>query len=250
MKILSQFTLRLWRLSRYIEQPSLWKLRQQGIGLEAYDKLARPWLLQEKIATILDIGANSGQFAALARFVMPDARIYSFEPLPECFEQLERRLAGAPRFRALNIGLGERAEMLVMERNACSASSSLLKMTEIHKTAFPSTEHCTPLRVRVERLDDVVKDLDIEGPLLIKIDVQGYEDRVLRGGEQTARKAKVIIAETSFERLYENQPLFGEIHALLSGWGFRYTGAIDELCHPDGGRPLQVDAVFVKSQVS
>ncbi len=79
----------------------------------------------------------------------------------------------------------------------------------------------------------------------MKIDVQGYEDRVLRGGEQTVKRAQVLLVETSFQQLYEGQALFEDILALLRGWGFRYAGALDQLLNPRTGEALQQDSIFV-----
>jgi hypothetical protein len=73
-------------------------LRRRGIDYEHYRNLRRPWLLDAGIKTILDIGANTGQFARLAHEVFPGASIYSFEPLPDCFETLKTALPAGSDF--------------------------------------------------------------------------------------------------------------------------------------------------------
>jgi hypothetical protein len=98
----------------------------------------------------------------------------------------------------------------------------------------------------MERLDTVARTLDLRDPLLIKMDVQGYEDRVLRGGEQTVKRAQVLLVETSFARLYEEQALFEDVHDILRAWGFRYAGSLDQLLNPRTGQALQQDSIFVK----
>ncbi len=153
--------------------------------------------------------------------------IYSFEPLPDCFEQLKATLVSALHFRAYNLALGDRAGTMSFERNEYSPSSSFLKIADLHWQAFPYTRHTDPVTVSLRRLDDLSQELVIKEPLLVKIDVQGYEDRVLRGGEATIRRASVIIVETSFEMLYEGQPLFDDIYRTLVAWGFVYDGALD-----------------------
>ena len=87
-----------------------------------------------------------------------------------------------------------------------SPSSSLLKMSGLHKRIFPHTagEHQETIQIR--RLDDVVKDLDVRMPLLLKMDVQGYEKEVILGGPETF-KGISSFSETSFVPLYEGQPL-------------------------------------------
>jgi FkbM family methyltransferase len=247
MSFLSTFGRRFHTLTRLIDNPHLAAARKKGISLPLYESLTQPWLINENIATVLDIGANTGQFAMAVRTAMPQAHIYSFEPLPDCFQQLQKQMAGIESFSAFNIGLGESTGALSFERNSFSASSSFLSMAETHKTAFPFTRESQTIKVKVERLDDVARKLDLKIPMLIKIDVQGYEDRVLRGGEATIKRARILIVETSFEVLYQGQALFDDIYSLMRSWGFRFAGTMETLSHPVDGRMLQADSVFVSS---
>jgi FkbM family methyltransferase len=207
----------------------------------------RLWMRAGNIRTILDIGANVGQFAVTANMVLPRARIISFEPLPDCYAALRTRMARANDFQALNTAVGDSTATLAFERNGFSDSSSFLPMAEAHKRLFPFTRDSRPVEVPVARLDDLASQLPITDPLLVKIDVQGYEDRVLRGGEQTIRRARMVIVETGFEELYEGQPLFDEIYRLLVAWGFQYHSSLDQLVSPDDGRILQENSVFLRT---
>ena len=237
---------RAHKLARYLEQPHLWRLRQRGVNVDEYLRLNRGWLHSLRIATVLDIGANVGQFCQIASTLWPQARIYAFEPLRDCYEQLKSRMVGCGKVVAFNVGLGEQRGEACFERNAFSASSSFLKMAELHKSNYPETRTSETVTVKIERLDELAQELDLQEPILVKIDVQGYEDRVLRGGEQTVRRAQVILVETSFEPLYEGQLLFDGIHELLGKWGFRYAGAVGQLQSPLDGRVLQADSLFVR----
>lgn len=245
MSSLSKLISRIQKLVRYVERPYLWSLRQRGAQVDAYLQLEQPWLQSMRIQTVLDIGANVGQFCQIAEALWPEARIYSFEPLQDCFEQLKQRMAGSKNVIPLNVGLGEQAGEKSFERNAFSASSSFLRMTALHQTNYPQARDSQAVKVRIERLDDLAGELEIREPLFIKIDVQGYEDRVLLGGERTIKRAKVLLVETSFEPLYEGQALFGDVHSLLSGWGFSYAGAAAQEFSPLDGRVLQADSFFI-----
>ena len=81
---------------------------------------------------------------------------------------------------------------------------------------------------------------------VVKIDVQGYEDKVLNGGRKMMSEIKLVIVETSFEPLYSGQPLFQQIYDRLTGAGFRYEGCIDRLLSPLNGRVLQEDSIFLR----
>ena len=82
----------------------------------------------------------------------------------------------------------------------------------------------------------------------INNDVQGYEDRVFRGGERTIRTSKLVVVEMSFALLYEGQPLFQDIYGLLSNWGFRYAGSLYQTLNPHDGSVLQSDAIFLSTR--
>lgn len=242
--LFSRLAARFDKLTHYLRRPDLWRLRRRGVGLECYLKLQAPFLQKAGYRTVLDIGANVGQFALAARAAFPDAQLYSFEPLPDCFEQLKRNLGDASRFQAFNCGLGSQEGEIEFERCEFSASSSFLRMAPTHRQEFPATLHATKVKVAVRRLDDMAAVLPVAEPMLAKIDVQGYEREVLRGGERLLRRAQTIIIESSLETLYEAQPLFNEVHQLMVGLGFRYAGNFDQVSSPIDGRILQVDCIY------
>jgi len=246
MGLLVKFAERLARYSYILENTHLIGPLRRGALLSTIQLLDRPWLRELNPATILDIGANTGQFAVAINAVLPNARILSFEPLPDCFDLLKRNMAKAQKFSAFNYGLGDSCGELPFERNAYSAASSFLKMTRVHTQSFPQTAQSTSVKVKTERLDDVAPSLELTEPILAKIDVQGYEDRVLRGGETTLRRASALFVEMSFEALYEGQPLFDSIRRQVEELGFTYSGNLEQLLCPKTGRVLQADGIFVR----
>jgi len=185
------------------------------------------WLKGKDIHTILDIGANTGRFASQFHRLIPDATLYSFEPLEDCYNELLKKMGHSPKFHAFNFALGDKNGEVPIYRNDYTPSSSLLSMEELHKEAFPYTKNVRIEEIEIRRLDDIIQELDIEDNLLIKIDVQGFEDKVIRGGQNVISQAKVLIVETCFEPLYKGQLLFDGI--------------------PENGRILFCDSVFLKS---
>ncbi|HEX8336357.1 MAG TPA: FkbM family methyltransferase [Pyrinomonadaceae bacterium] len=208
-------------------------------------ELRRDWLKRLPVRTVLDIGANDGDFAAEIRELLPEARIYSFEPLPDAHAALVARMRGDGRFRAFNFALGAVDSRARINRSSFSPSSSLLPMLDLHTQAWPHTAGGAAEEVEVRRLD--AQQLDAEPELLVKMDVQGFEDKVIEGGRETLGRAAYVVTEVSFARLYEGQPLFEDIYRLLSGMGFAYRGSLWQLPDPRDGRPLQADAVFVRA---
>jgi FkbM family methyltransferase len=236
----------LWAALQYVESPRLVRLRLGGVPRSLFVALDRPFLRAFPIRTVIDVGANAGQFALAAHEVYPDATVHSFEPLPDVHRLLAGRTASIPQIRTFNLALGEAVGVLRFARNEYTPSSSALPMTEAHRQAFPFTRQTSEVEVRVERLDDVLAGQAVTDDVLVKIDVQGFEDRVLRGGEATIRRARLVLVETSFAVLYEGQARHREVCRLLEDWGFEYRGALDQLVSPATGEVLSADNIFVR----
>ncbi|MEI7893325.1 MAG: FkbM family methyltransferase, partial [Myxococcales bacterium] len=81
-------------------------------------------------------------------------------------------------------------------------------------------------------------------PLLLKLDVQGYELEVLKGASRTLPRCSLLLLEASLQELYVGEALFGSIHAWLGERGFILAGLAGSLRDPSDGRPLQIDALF------
>ncbi len=226
-------------------------IRRQSKLHEAYveeKRLAnvRPWQQLERYnpATILDIGANDGHSVRVFRELMPTVTIHSFEPLSDCFVQVQTELKKCPPGSAHHFALGDRDETSLIHRNDYTPSSSLLPMDELHREEFPKSANSREEKIQVRRLDDVAPDLNLVEPIVAKIDVQGFEDRVIRGGEKTFQRAAAIVVELSSYPLYEGQPSFADVHDQLASIGFVFRGTVDQMLSPKDGRILQFDGLF------
>jgi FkbM family methyltransferase len=197
--------------------------------------------------TVLDIGASNGDFLRRVRPVLPEAFIHCFEPLPELFAQLQKSVSTDPRARAWNLALGDTDGAGVMHKSDGIFLSSLLPMTEETLRVFPDATHWTPQDVTVSTLDKWAEPQQLEPPILIKMDVQGYEAHVIRGGRATIQKAQVLLLEVSFVELYAGQCLFDELYDAVRELGYRCVGMTYPLCDRKSGRTLQTDALFTNS---
>jgi FkbM family methyltransferase len=238
---------RISRIGDVIREPRLVRLRLHGIDVRMFESLNRPWLLSAGIETIFDVGANTGQFARVIHELLPKAYIYSFEPLGDCFTELQKTMTGVKNFQAFNTALAERDGEAEFYRSAWSPSSSLLRMKELHKQLFPFSAGESRETVQLRRLDDFIGKLRIENEILVKLDVQGAEDKVIGGGQGLLKRAKFLIVETSVATLYDGQPLFGEILKLLESQGFTYKGVVDQAFSPLDGSVLYADSLFARN---
>jgi FkbM family methyltransferase len=261
-ELLKRFVLQLGekgrRITQVIANPSLGRtylrLRRDHLGFHEYEAWRLGWLEQLGIRTIFDVGANVGQFFLLMKHLFPDARVYCFEPLAGPFRELKERVDRYPGSRAFNCALGASAKNIVFYENRFSAASSPLPLTAQTKRfianvgADPEAFRETEIEVECLTLDDVCarSGVEILPETLIKLDVQGYEDQVILGGEQVFSKAKVVVAEVSFFEANEGQMLFDGIYTLLRERGFGFYGFIDEQRSPIDDTVMQADAIFVR----
>lgn len=222
------------------------KARTQRLLFRLFEKRRRRWLHGLDISTVLDIGANKGQFAGIARSLFPRAQIYAFEPIPDCFRALMRNFAKDANFAGFQVALGAHSEVATLHRSRYDQSSSLLEMADLHKVSFPYTAGSSSVQIQVRTLDEVCEGLSLRPELLVKIDVQGYEDRVIAGGTRVLTNAKVVVCEVSFAQLYEDQLLFDGIYEQMRKLGFTYQGSWSQLLSPLDGRVLQANAMFVR----
>ena len=204
------------------------------------------WLRRMPIRTVLDVGANTGQFAHLARRLFPTSQIYSFEPLEDCFSEMRRAFRTDPLWRGYQCALGAVESEGLFHRSAYSPSSSVLAMADLHREAFPQTVGGRNEQVRIHRLDDILAGVELAPDVLVKLDVQGFEDRVLDGATSVLAKTQVVISEVSFDRLYHAQASFDDIYGRLRQAGFAFHGTWAQLLHPADGRILQADAIFLR----
>ena len=221
-----------------------------GFDIRRYNKLVEAnknnWFKDLDIHTIIDVGANIGQSALKYNQIFPNAFIYSFEPTKKCYEKLEENLKSLKNHKSFNLALGSKKEKAIIYLNEFDSSSSILRMTDIHKSAFPFAKSNVEENIEIDTLDNFFKDIDLAKNFLLKIDVQGFEKEVLLGAQARLKDISVIIVEISFLELYEGSPKFSTIYEMLNKAGFEYIGSGDQYNNPLDGRPLQQDAIFLK----
>ena len=198
------------------------------------------------LATLVDIGANRGQFALAARGYAPQARIISFEPLPAPAGTFRRLFAGDPMVTLQETAIGPENGEVTIHVAADDDSSSLLPMA-LQTSLFPGAAECGTAQIKVVRLADRLSGDEIRPPALLKLDVQGYELEVLRGCEDLLGGFAWIYVECSFVELYGGQALADEVIAWLRDRDFCLKG-IHNLFYDMNGRAIQGDFVFEAGQ--
>ena len=196
--------------------------------------------------TLIDAGANKGQFSLAFRSLRPHAHVFAFEPLPEAADTFEKLFSNDPLTRLQRLALAERegaAEFHVTDR---PDSSSLLEPGKGQERAF-GVHPARAIKVPITRLDASLDLQVLSRPILLKVDVQGGELGVFEGCDQLSC-LDFIYVELSFVELYLSQPLFEDVTAYLAARGFRIIGIFNQVTTDEFG-PTQVDVLFQKTDM-
>jgi FkbM family methyltransferase len=184
----------------------------------------------------IDVGAANGTQSIYDAF--PDAYHIAFEPLPDFHEDLSRALASY-RHEIHHVALMDSQGSRTLARHPDRYGSSLM-----HR----SKEGASNLvNVPVTTLDEIMKDHNMRGDVLLKIDCQGADLFVLKGGRRTLKNSNVVIVEASFFKFRgKEHPDFFEIINFMKDRGFVVYDILDGLFRPLDGALGQVDLAFVK----
>jgi len=205
-----------------------------------------PLLRSLQFNTVVDIGANRGQFSLVARHCFPDAQIHAFEPLA----------APADRFRTVHghdaavslhrVAIGPVASTAAMHVTAEDDSSSLLPVTDLQQSLSAGSKEIGAEQIQIEPLSARLKPEEIVAPALLKIDVQGYELQALEGCQLLLDRFSHLYIECSFVELYEGQALAADVIQFLCRESFQLSGVYN-MQYDSRGKAVQADMLFTRA---
>ena len=202
-----------------------------------------------EVNCVVDVGASVGGFGNLLRSIGYGGWIFSFEPVPSAFTQLDEASSNDERWRAFDIALGSRDEVRSIKIAENSVFSSLLAASEYSRALFPqwnpvTNEHPVPVRT----LDSVAPECleRISDPrIFLKSDTQGWDLEVLRGSSTTLSKVVATQLEMSVRPLYEAMPGYHEAIGYLEERGYELTGLFP-VVRDEWLRIVELDCVMIR----
>lgn len=204
-------------------------------------------LFYHRITKILDVGANSGQYAQETQKLGFKGTIISFEPVRGVFEKLHRKSLKNKKWTAYNYGLGNKEEKQNINISENTYSSSLLDIMPSHIKSAPESKIINKEYVTIKKLDSVFDSLvDKDDVVLLKIDVQGFEKNVLEGATKSLKKIQGIQVEMSIEELYKGEMLYMDMIRLLEFYGYSLCSLENGFYDKKSGKLLQVDGFFFR----
>lgn len=228
-------------------------LRKVGLEVKLYNFLNAEEPLLKKlikdfdIQTVIDVGANEGQYAESLLDNNYKGRIYSFEPISKPWEILSKKAARFSQWKPVHSAIGSKEETLSINVSENIVSSSIYKVAQKSLDAEPATRIVREEKVRVTTIDNFFAgEHSLQGEVMLKLDVQGYELEALRGALNSLKKIKVVQVELSFVPIYEGAPLCVDIISFLQNQGFELFTLIPGFKDRSTGRLLQADGVFIR----
>jgi FkbM family methyltransferase len=180
-------------------------------------------LFAHDVDLVLDIGANTGQFAQLLRRAGYRGRMIFFEPLSRAHSELLRNSRGDLRWEiADRCAVGDYDGEIDLHIAGNSVSSSVLPMLQIHEDTALGSAPVGTERVPLRRLDSVAGVyLERCTVPFVKIDTQGFEDRVLNGAAGLLDRVIGLQLELSLVPLHGGQQRFIHWSIGFAIWAFR-----------------------------
>ena len=239
-------------LSQSIRNRLKYILRRLGYEVAKYDALNAPLarrfqlLRHHDISLILDVGANIGQYALLMRKYGFRGKIISFEPLAHAFDVLQQKAARDPKWDVLEIGLGDREEVLELNITENDEWSSFLGFDPASSEVRRIVDRQP---VQVKMLDSLYQTLCApEDRVYLKMDAQGYEQRILDGASASLRHIVGVQTELSLQPVYQNGSMLTEVLPFMTERGFCLASFEPTNVCGTSGRLLQVDCIFYRDE--
>ncbi len=208
---------------------------------------------ETSIDLVLDIGANEGQFSGSLIDLGFKGKVISLEPVSNAYKVLKEKSSGNKNWSIHQLAAGDKNELLDIKVSKFNVFSSFLERSNFTKANWGNSDVVTTEKVETVRIIDFIKKLDLinrKKNIFLKIDVQGYEDKVIEGTlceeGNIPKDISTIMIETSLKRTYENELLHAEIDQLLSSLGFSLA-FIYPVTRASDLSLNQLDCIYIRS---
>jgi FkbM family methyltransferase len=202
--------------------------------------------LLTETSIVLDVGANRGQFASEILSIVDVKKIFSFEPTPNSFQELEKLSRSKDKIVPINAAVSTKSPFVTFFVTSSDIGSSLLRPLPGQPSKWLDMEE--EIIVGSIRLDDfLAKEFSDHIPPidLLKCDAQGADVDVLEsaGEELNPARIKSVLVEVNFVEFYEGQGAYHEVFSLLDRRGYRLARLYLHRAHDDW--LWMADALFI-----
>ena len=159
-----------------------------------------PLFYEDDTFTVVDVGANVGNYTDLVRGKFPNSRVIAFEPNPGNFKSLEKRFLGGGVVTEMK-GLGSsEATLKFYDRKDYDGVSS---HGSLYKEVIEDLHHVdsVEMEISVTTLDAYVRKTSIDRISLLKIDTEGHELEVLKGARELIDQGRIDLVHIEFNEM-------------------------------------------------
>jgi FkbM family methyltransferase len=204
-----------------------------------------------EINYVIDVGANVGQFATELRFAGYKKNILSIEPIEEAYQKLLDK-SKKDKFWSIyqRCCLGEKKKLVDINISKNLQSSSILNINNLHLLNRSESRYIGAEKVQMITFDDLFNSRNdlFDKNILLKLDVQGYEDKIILGARESIKKIRALLLELSLVELYDGQSLWIDVINNLQAIGFEPWIIDRGFSAIDSGRTLQIDLMLLNKK--
>ena len=205
-------------------------------------------LRTHNIDTVLDVGANIGQYGSELRNIGFKGTILSFEPTSDAFMKLKKNAQKDVNWKVFNFSLGAFDGEAEINISKNSVSSSILNNLPQLTESAPEAKFISKEKIKVKKIDTIFQELGLTNKqIYLKIDTQGYENMVIEGAKESLPLIKGIQIEMALIPTYENAITFDEMITKLKQNNYITTSIESGYYDKKTGKLLEVDGIFFKN---
>lgn len=224
--------------------------RAAGFDLARHKPSFVDLMRRNAISTVLDVGANEGQYGLEIREHGYQGRIISFEPIAGVHEILRQRAARDGAWETHCMALAEENGEREIAVSQKTVFSSFKRLSEYSEANFPGAQAASMEKVKVARLDAFLTEHPLDlGTTYLKVDTQGFEKEVVLGAGEALSRIRAVQMELALRPLYENQEKWFEMVRWMEERGFRTALAKENGVDLERSELLELDMVFVNDRL-
>ena len=197
---------------------------------------------------VIDVGANVGGFSQLCLNRLATAPIHAFEPAGDLARELTQRATGEPRWHVVRSALGDEIGQASLNISRTkSVFNSLSQADPAFAAQIEGLDFAGSEDVPISTLDRYAADngLGRYTDILLKVDTQGHDFKVLKGARETLGRTRCVIVELPFQNIYRSSDNHKDILAFMDEAGFDIY-SLSPISSDDKGALIEADGFFMR----
>ena len=178
----------------------------------------------KEISILIDVGAHHGETVDLFNKYFQVKSIISFEPSPKNYNIFFRKSQNIKNLKIYNLALGSEKKIIDFNDHFETQSSTISKINQnsnylkrkfFFLNPFKNKKKINVIKIKMDRLDNILRELDINEIDILKIDTEGYDFNVVKGLGDSIKFVRYIYFEHHFHDMLIKKYNLSDIHNYL-----------------------------------